>query len=104
MRLIPVTTIMLASVSLAPCSHTWKLPEITYDPIAAPQPATPEVEPPNPDEIVQIPTPLPQPGQLPRIPPTPPQTDPQSTRLNFGHSTGFRIPSYPWKTKSHYSH
>src|SRR3546814_14193892 len=74
MRLIPVTTIMLASVSLAACSHTWKPPEITYDPIAAPQPATPEVEPPKPVEIVQIPTPLPLPGQLQRIPPPPSQT------------------------------
>lgn len=89
MRLIPVTTIMLASVSLAACSHTWKPPEITYDPIAAPQPATPEVEPPKPVEIVQIPTPLPLPGQLQRIPPPPSQTpEPADPRARVEAANG----------------
>lgn len=89
MRLIPVTTIMLASVSLAACSHTWKPPEITYDPVAAPQPATPEVEPPKPVEIVQIPTPLPLPGQLQRIPPPPSQTpEPADPRARVEAANG----------------
>ena len=68
MRAITLS-VLLASTALAACSHTWIPPEIAYDDAATPQPATLEVEPPRPVEIVQIPTPLPLPGQLRAVPP-----------------------------------
>ena len=68
MRVITLS-ILLASTALTACSHAWTPPEIAYDDAATPQPATLEVEPPRPVEIVQIPTPLPLPGQLRAVPP-----------------------------------
>lgn len=68
MRAITLS-ILLASTALTACSHAWTPPEITYDDAARPQPATLEVEPPTPVEIVQVPTPLPLSGQLRPVPP-----------------------------------
>lgn len=62
-------SILCASTSLAACSHAWTPPEITYDAAEVPQAAVLEVEPPKAVEIVQIPTPLPLPGQLRPVPP-----------------------------------
>lgn len=67
MRVITLS-ILLASTALTACSHAWTPPEIAYDEAVPPQPATLEVEPPRPVEIVQIPTPLPLPGQLRPVP------------------------------------
>ncbi len=68
MRRQTLPLILLASMLLAACSTTWTPPEITYDEAAAPQPAVLAAEPPKPVEIVQIPTPMPLPGQLKRVP------------------------------------
>ena len=73
MRLTTLSLVLLASVSVAACSHTWTPPDITYDAAATPQPAVLEAEPPKAVEIVEIPTPLPLPGQLQRIPEARPQ-------------------------------
>ncbi len=68
MRVLTLS-VLLASTALTACSHAWTPPEIIYDHAATPQPATLEVEPPRSVEIVQVPTPLPLPGQLRPVPP-----------------------------------
>jgi len=83
MRQIPLTLALLASVSLAACSTTnWTPPEISYDETVPPTPAVLAADPPRPVEVIQVPTPLPLPGQLQRVPPArtaPPEpTDPRA--------------------------
>jgi type IV secretion system protein VirB9 len=83
MRQIPLSLALLASVSLAACSTTnWTPPEIAYDDTVPPTPAVLAADPPRPIEIVQVPTPLPLPGQLQRVPPArsqaPEPTDPRA--------------------------
>ena len=83
MRQIPLSLALLASVSLAACSTTnWTPPEISYDETVPPTRAVLSAEPPKPVEIVQLPTPLPLPGQLQRVPQgrtAPPEsTDPRA--------------------------
>ena len=65
MRTASLTCILLTTVSLAACSP-WKPPAIRYD--ATPRQAILRPEPPRPVEIVQVPQPLPLPGQLKPIP------------------------------------
>jgi P-type conjugative transfer protein TrbG len=65
MRHLPLVAALLGSVSLGACS-TWKPPEISYD--DTPRPAVLQPDPPKPVEIVQLPQPLPLPGQLKPIP------------------------------------
>ncbi len=83
MRRLTLPAALLASASLAACSTTkWTPPEIAYDEAATPQPAVLAAEPPRAVEIVQVPTPLPLPGQLQRVPrgvSAPPEpTDPRA--------------------------
>lgn len=83
MRMTSLTLALLGSVSLSGCATSdWTPPEISYDEAATPQPAVLAAEPPKPVEIVQVPTPLPLPGQLQRVPPartqTPEPTDPRA--------------------------
>jgi len=61
MRTLPLATLLLASVSLGACS-TWKPPEISYD--DTPRQAVLEPNPPKPVQVVELPKPLPLPGQL----------------------------------------
>jgi type IV secretion system protein VirB9 len=65
MRTPLLTCILLSTVSLAACAP-WKPPAIRYD--ATPRQAILRPEPPRPVEIVQVPQPLPLPGQLKPIP------------------------------------
>src|SRR5579883_2306887 len=65
MRSLPLATLLLVSMSLAACS-TWKPPEITYD--DTPKQAVLQPDPPKPVQIVELPKPLPLPGQLKRLP------------------------------------
>jgi len=65
MRAASLTILLLAGTSLGACS-TWKPPEIKYD--DTPKQAVQAPEPPKPVEIVQLPQPLPLPGQLKPIP------------------------------------
>jgi type IV secretion system protein VirB9 len=60
-----LSTLISASLSLGACS-TWTPPEIRYD--NKPAPAVLETEPPKPVQIVEIPQPLPLPGQLKQLP------------------------------------
>ncbi|HQR89002.1 MAG TPA: P-type conjugative transfer protein TrbG, partial [Caulobacter sp.] len=96
MRLTTLSLVLLASVSVAACSHTWTPPDITYDAAATPQPAVLEAEPPKAVEIVEIPTPLPLPGQLQRIPearPQPPEPADPRARIEAANSAARVQPS-----------
>ena len=57
--------VLLSSVELAACA-TFRPPEISYD--DEPKPAVFQGEPPRPVEVVEIPKPLPLPGQLKAVP------------------------------------
>jgi type IV secretion system protein TrbG len=57
--------VLLSSVELAACA-TFRPPEISYD--DDPTPALFEGEPPRPVQVVEIPKPLPLPGQLKAVP------------------------------------
>ncbi|MEA2909720.1 MAG: type secretion system protein TrbG [Bradyrhizobium sp.] len=65
MRIPSLTVPLLASVSLAACS-TWKPPAISYD--NTPRQAVLQADPPRPVQIVELPKPLPLPGQLKPLP------------------------------------
>ena len=65
MRHLSLIVVLLGSVSLGACS-TWKPPEISYD--DTPRPAVLQPDPPKPVQIVELPQPLPLPGQLKPIP------------------------------------
>ena len=69
MRLHTLSAVLLSSVSLAACV-TFKPPEISYD--DDPKPALLQSDPPKPVEVVEIPKPLPLPGQLKAVPGTKP--------------------------------
>ena len=64
MRSLSLATFLL-STSLAACS-TWKPPEISYD--DTPKQAVLQPDPAKPVQIVELPKPLPLPGQLKRLP------------------------------------
>ncbi|AAK24652.1 P-type conjugative transfer protein TrbG [Caulobacter vibrioides] len=80
-------------------------PTIAYD-AADFRPAQIAVEPPRPVEIVEIPKPLPLPGQLLPLPNTRPQTEPTRERIEAANRAALREPStagyinaiqvYPW--------
>ncbi|KQM66544.1 MULTISPECIES: P-type conjugative transfer protein TrbG [unclassified Sphingomonas] len=68
--------LLLATSALAGCATSTPPPEITYDAAA---PAVQTVDPPAPVTVVEIPRPLPLPGQMQRVEPsrtTPEPTDP----------------------------
>jgi type IV secretion system protein VirB9 len=66
MRIATLSTLLLMSVSLGACATAWKPPEISYD--NAPKQAVLQPDPPRPVQIVELPKPLPLPGQLKPIP------------------------------------
>ena len=66
MRFLLVTAPLLASASLAACSNAWRPPEIKYD--DTPRQAVLRADPPKPVKIVELPKPLPLPGQLKPLP------------------------------------
>lgn len=73
--------LMLATSALAGCATSTPPPEISYDAAA---PAVQNVDPPAPVTVVEIPRPLPLPGQMQRVEPsrsTPEPTDP-TARVN----------------------
>ncbi|PSJ57474.1 P-type conjugative transfer protein TrbG [Mesorhizobium ephedrae] len=73
--------LMLATSALAGCATSTPPPEISYDAAA---PAVQTVDPPAPVTVVEIPRPLPLPGQMQRVEPsrtTPEPTDP-TARVN----------------------
>ncbi len=68
MRIASLATLLLTSVSLGACATAWKPPEISYD--NTPKPAVLQPDPPKPVQIVELPKPLPFPGQLKPLPGT----------------------------------
>lgn len=73
--------LMLATSALAGCATSTPPPEISYDAAA---PAVHTIDPPAPVTVVEIPRPLPLPGQMQRVEPsraTPEPTDP-TARVN----------------------
>lgn len=75
-RLPAVPILLLCTSALAGCAHLEKPPEIAYDDAA---PATLKVDPPAPVTVVELPKPLPLPGQLKPVErgrPTPEAADP----------------------------
>jgi P-type conjugative transfer protein TrbG len=64
MRSLRLAPLLLLSTSLAACS-TWKPPAISYD--DTPRQAVLAPNPPKPIEVVELPKPLPLPGQLKRL-------------------------------------
>jgi type IV secretion system protein VirB9 len=73
--------LMLATSALAGCATNTPPPEISYDAAA---PAVQTIDPPPPVTVVEIPRPLPLPGQMQRVEPsrsTPEPTDP-TARVN----------------------
>jgi type IV secretion system protein VirB9 len=80
-RRCALSLVLLAAAALAGCATTQKPPEIAYDDAA---PATIDVDPPAPVTVVELPRPLPLPGQLKPVEPsrrTPEATDP-AARVN----------------------
>jgi P-type conjugative transfer protein TrbG len=65
-RTFAVSALLVSVVALAGCASLQKPPEISYDDEA--QPAAQLADPPKSVTVVQMPTPLPLPGQLKRIP------------------------------------
>ena len=65
MRHAPLIAALLGSASLCACSAAWKPPAISYD--DTPRQAVLEPNPPKPVQIVELPKPLPLPGQLKRL-------------------------------------
>jgi type IV secretion system protein TrbG len=84
----------LASITLAGCSFPFKPPEIAYDDM--PMPATLQADPPRPVEVVEVPKPLPLPGQLKplsaAVKPTPEPDDPRK-RVDLANATARVEPS-----------
>jgi type IV secretion system protein TrbG len=66
MRIQSLTLPLLASVSLGACSSAWKPPGIKYD--DTPRQAVLQPDPPKSVQIVELPKPLPLPGQLKPLP------------------------------------
>ena len=89
-RSLTAATSMLA---LAACAHLTPPPEISLDEPAAA--AAPIAEPPKPVEIVQVPSPLPLPGQLKPAPgrPTPPEAADPRLRVTEANAAARVQPS-----------
>lgn len=67
LRRAAIPMVLLATTALAGCATTNPPPEISYDNAA---PAVQTVDPPAPVTVVELPRPLPLPGQLQRVPET----------------------------------
>ncbi len=85
MRRTILISILLGSASLAGCAH-YKPPEIAYD--DTPKQAVLAPDPPKPVQIVQVPQPLPLPGQLKPLPggrTAPPEPADPRTRVELAN-------------------
>jgi type IV secretion system protein TrbG len=86
MRITALSFPLLASVSLAACSSTWKPPEIKYD--DTPRQAVLQPDPPKPIQIVELPKPLPLPGQLKPLPGAKAPPDPADPHARVEEANG----------------
>jgi P-type conjugative transfer protein TrbG len=81
LRIHTIAALLLSATALAGCATTQRPPDISYDNAA---PALRTVDPPAPVRVVELPRPLPLPGQLQRVEPsrsTPEPADP-AARVN----------------------
>jgi type IV secretion system protein TrbG len=74
---LPLVSLLIACSSLAACASTWKPRAIRYD--AAPRQAVLAPDPPKSVQVVEIPKPLPLPGQL-KPPPSAAAPEPADPR------------------------
>ena len=86
MRIAFLTAPLLATVSLAACSSTWKPPEIKYD--DTPRQAVLQADPPKPVKIVEVAKPLPLPGQLKPLPGPKAAADPANPQVRVEEANG----------------
>ena len=86
MRISSLTAPLLASVSLAACSNAWRPPEIKYD--DTPRQAVLQADPPKPVQIVELPKPLPLPGQLKPLPGSKAPADPADPHARVEEANG----------------
>ena len=106
MRISPLVLLPLLPLSLAACS-TWKPPAISYD--DTPKPAVLQPDPPKLVQIVELPQPLPLPGQLKPIPvgdAAPPEAADPQVRVDQANGAARMQPTragylnaiqvYPW--------
>ena len=63
---LSLSVVLLGGAALGGCASAWKPPQITYD--ATPKAALLQPDPPKPVEVVELPKPLPLPGQLKPVP------------------------------------
>jgi type IV secretion system protein TrbG len=89
-----IVSVCLTSMALAGCSFPFKPPDIAYDDV--PVPATLQADPAKPVEVVEIPKPLPLPGQLKPLrasaKPTPEPEDPRK-RVDLANAAARVEPS-----------
>jgi type IV secretion system protein VirB9 len=86
MRIPLLAALLLASASLAACSSAWKPPEIKYD--DTPRQAVLQADPPKPIKIVELPKPLPLPGQLKPLPGAKAPGDPADPQVRVEEANG----------------
>jgi P-type conjugative transfer protein TrbG len=94
MRTFSSVSILLVSVSLGACSTTMKPPAISYDDTATPAVLVPD--PAKPVQIVELPQPLPLPGQLKPLPTDktmPPEASDPRTRVEQANDAARVQPS-----------
>jgi type IV secretion system protein TrbG len=77
--------LLLMSTTLAGCG-TFKLPQIGYDDDQPAQPAALQSEPPRPVQVVEVPRPLPLPGQLKPAPGARTAPEPRDPRQRVDHA------------------
>ena len=91
-RTSTIAALLLSATTLAGCATTQKPPEISYDDAA---PAVQTVDPPAPVQVVELPRPLPLPGQMKPVEErrrTPEPTDP-AARVNQANAAA-RVQPY----------
>jgi len=81
-----IPALMLSASTLAGCSQLLKPPEIALDDVESP--AVLQVDPPTPVRVVELPKPLPLPGQLKPLPSgkAPPEPADPTARVNLANA------------------
>ena len=109
---IALPALLLSTAMLAGCASTYKPPQISYDD-ATPAVLTPDPQ--KPVQVVELPKPLPLPGQLKAVPdskPLPPEATDPAARVDHANAAARVQPSrdgyvnaiqlYPYSDGAHY--